>query len=156
MINQQAIEHLQATDLGDLFQLLPGHVAANPDLNKKSQASLRQNPNNNDAVKMNAFGTSIVLDGAPVSNNANLQVSNTSEIGAEGYFSTVSGGGTDLREIPTDHIEEVVIIRGIPSVQYGDLTSGVVLVKNPCRRNAINRKTSVSSQYDPILPGKRI
>ena len=34
-----------------------------------------------------------------------------------------------MRTLSTDDIQEVTIIRGIPSVQYGDLTSGLVKVK---------------------------
>ena len=33
--------------------------------------------------------------------------------------------GVDMREIPTDNIEKVEVVRGIPSVKYGELTSGL-------------------------------
>ena len=31
-----------------------------------------------------------------------------------------------MREIPTDNIEKVEVVRGIPSVKYGELTSGLI------------------------------
>src|SRR5690606_34570545 len=37
--------------------------------------------------------------------------------------------GLDLRSLGTDDIEKVTIVRGIPSVEYGDLTSGLVLIE---------------------------
>jgi len=128
LIETQAIEHIQASSLGDIMQLLPGQAIENPDLNTKNQASLRSSTSDPDNEKIDALGTSVIMDGAPMSNNANLQVTNTAQIGAEGLFSTVSGGGVDLRQIPTDNIESVEIIRGIPSVKHGDLTSGAIIV----------------------------
>lgn len=45
-------------------------------------------------------------------------------------YSNYGGGyvnfGTDMREISTEDIENVDIVRGIASVKYGDLTSGLV------------------------------
>lgn len=128
LIETQAIEHIQASSLGDVMQLLPGQVSKNPDLNTSNQANLRSTTSDPDNNKIDAFGTAVIMDGAPISNNANLQATNTAQIGAEGYFSTVSGGGVDLRQIPTDNIESVEIIRGIPSVKHGDLTSGAIIV----------------------------
>src|SRR5690606_18765298 len=42
--------------------------------------------------------------------------------------------GVDMRFITTDDIESVKVIRGIPSVEYGDLTSGVIEIER--RRGA--------------------
>lgn len=128
VIETQAIEHIQASSLGDIMQLLPGQTVENPDLNTSNQANIRSTTADPDNDKIEAFGTAVIMDGAPMSNNANLQVTNTAAIGAAGYFSTVSGGGVDLRQIPTDNIESVEVIRGIPSVKHGDLTSGAIIV----------------------------
>jgi len=127
-IGREAIELVQATNLGDILQLLPGRPLQNPDLNVAGQAQLRGTGSSTDN-KIDALGTAIVIDGTPLSNDANLQVSNTATIGANGLFSTISGGGTDLRDIPADQISRVEVIRGIPSVQYGNLTSGVIRVE---------------------------
>jgi outer membrane cobalamin receptor len=37
--------------------------------------------------------------------------------------------GTDLRQIPTDDIEKIEVIAGIPDAKYGDLTSGLIKVE---------------------------
>jgi len=71
------------------------------------------------------------VDGVPMSNNANMQsfygTSNTSDVS---NTKNPVNGGIDLRQISTDHVDEVEVIRGIPSVKYGDLTSGAIIVKS--------------------------
>lgn len=46
----------------------------------------------------------------------------------QGQFSSTAFTGTDLRQIAADNIDNVEVIRGIPSAEYGDLTSGLVVV----------------------------
>lgn len=118
-IGRQAIEHLQATNLSDLMQLLPGQLMQNSDLTSAKQINFRTAGSTNDTN--NAFGASIVVDGIPESNNAIL----SDKIG-----NTTAGNGIDLRQMGTDNIESVEVIRGIPSAEYGDLTSGAVIVKS--------------------------
>lgn len=124
-ISRAAIDHLQATSLSDIMELLPGQLSSNPSLNSASKATIRQvSPD-----AMNSLGTAIVVNGAPMSNNANLQASNTATGGTlSSGFSSTAGSGIDLRQISVDNVESVDVIRGIPSVEYGDLTSGVIIV----------------------------
>ncbi len=122
-IGSAAIEHVQATGLQDIMQLVPGNLMDNPDLSGPQQIAIREigtDPNS-------AMGTSVIIDNAPVSNDANLQVISTNS-SREGYH-TVAGKGVDLRNISSDNIESVEVIKGIPSVVYGNLTSGAVVVK---------------------------
>lgn len=126
-ISRSAIDHLQATSLGDIMELIPGQLAGNPSLSSASKATIRQVTGD----ALNSMGTSIVVNGAPVTNNANLQVGNTATEGTLNTgFSSTAGSGVDLRSISVDNVESVDVIRGIPSVEYGDLTSGVIIV-NP-------------------------
>ena len=115
IIGRQAIDHLQATSLADIMQLVPGQLMGNGDLTASSNLQLRQLVNNNTS----AFGASIVVDGVPMSNNANV---------TQGPFSSTAFTGTDLRQIAADDIDQVEVVRGIPSAEYGDLTSGLVVV----------------------------
>lgn len=126
-ISRSAIDHLQATSLGDIMELLPGQLASNPTLNSPSKAVLRQVQSD----ALNSMGTSIVFNGSPISNNANLQIGNTAKNGTLNTgFTSTAGSGSDMRQISVDNIESVDVIRGIPSVEYGDMTSGVIIV-NP-------------------------
>jgi len=124
-IETTAIEHIQPKSLADVFQLLPGQVTENPTLASPGQVKIREiteNPNS-------ALGTLVMVDGAPMSNDANMQTFNTTRSGNLSVAANTVGRGVDLREISADNIEEVEVIRGIPSSEYGNLTSGVVLVK---------------------------
>ncbi|MCU0633239.1 MAG: TonB-dependent receptor [Gemmatimonadaceae bacterium] len=138
-IGRDAIEHVQASSLADLLQLAPGQQAVNPTLAGPRQLLLRQAPTTrarggdagSEADRTNALGTAIVVDGVPLSNNANLQATATtlnSGPAALPSFASTVGRGTDLRQLPADNIESIEVIRGIPSVRHGDLTTGAVLV----------------------------
>lgn len=128
-ISRQAIEHLQATNLGELLQLLPGQKKiGNPSFSGVNKPLIRQMGDvNGDNVA--AMGTAVIINGAQLSNNADLQAANTARGGVLSNFSNSTGMGTDLRQLSADNVESVEVIRGIPSVEYGDLTSGILDVK---------------------------
>ena len=150
IISQKAIEHLQATNLADVLQLLPGGLAANPDFSNVNKVSLRQLNTNN----MGSLGTAVLINGAPVSNNANLQVLNPASSGANASFSTSTGSGTDLRQISADNIESIEVIRGVPSVEYGDLTHGAILVKTKAGQTPFQLKARVNPTLNQLWLGK--
>jgi len=165
-IESSALEHVQPTNLADVMQLVPGQISLNPDLSKANQIAIRDinnydsddkttDPDDNDAL-----GTAIIVDGTPVDNDANMQTINTVSGGtAQGY--STAGQGVDLRQISAESIESVEIIRGIPSVQYGDLTTGAVLVKTKAGRTPLNVKIKADPKIKQaaiskgfLLPGK--
>ena len=143
IISQKAIEHLQATSLNDILQLLPGALAGNPDFSNVNKAAIRQL----NASNMGSLGTAVMINGSPVSNNANLQALNPASAGANANFSTSAGSGTDLRQINADNIESVEVIRGVPSAEYGDLTNGAILVKTKAGVNSL----SIKARVNPVL-----
>ncbi len=139
-INSQAIGHLQATNLENVMQLLPGQLLQNPSFNNPSQIILRQavklhsnsKINYGEKEAMNSLGLKTIIDGMPQSNNANLQLYNIADtytLNASNIFSTVAGRGLDMRQFSVDNIESITVIPGIPSAKYGDLTTGVVIVE---------------------------
>ena len=136
VIGNEAIRNQTAASLAGVLELIPGTVLQPPGLDGVQQFALRAiplspgggigpNAAGPSAQSLASFGTQIVLDGVPISNNANLQ-----SLGARGElsFATAAGGGIDLRRIPAATLERVEVIRGIPSARFGDLTQGVVLV----------------------------
>ncbi len=143
-ISRSAIDHIQATSLADVLSLLPGAVPANQSLGSAQTANIRTYfddlVNGKDAIRnvvsMNSMGTSIIVDNAPISNNSNMQVLNTSS-GNNITYKTTAGNGLDLRQISADNIESVDVIRGIASVQYGDVTSGAIIVRSKAGKSPI-------------------
>jgi len=148
LINEEAIRHLQPKSVSDLLQLVPGNLAKNPNLNTLSQASVREITSNAN----NSLGTSVIIDGTPVSNDANLQAVASTRFGTASSVQTdgmsdqtTAGGGTDLRTISAGVVEAVEVISGIPSAEYGNLTSGVVIVKTKAGRTP----WEIKAQTDP-------
>jgi len=150
VIGADAIKNQTAASLSGVLELVPGALLQPPGLDGVQQFGLRAVPigsgsapsagsaNGPTASLLASFGTQIVLDGVPVSNNVNLQ-----SLGPRGEltFATAAGGGIDLRSIPAATIERVEVIRGLPSARFGDLTQGVVLVET--RAGAIDPESRV-------------
>lgn len=122
-IGRDAIAHIQPSSFADLLELLPGGMAKDPALGSPQLINLRSaNALSNANYATSALGTRFMIDGRPVNNDANLQ----STPAYSNYGSSYVNFGTDMREISTEDIENVDIVRGIASVKYGDLTSGLI------------------------------
>ena len=109
-INRQALDQQQLLNLSDVGVLLPGGKTVNPTLMDDNRMALRSSSQE----KGNAsFGTAIEIDGMRLDNNA------------------MSGEtlGSSTRTVSTSDVESVEIVTGIPSVEYGDLSNGVVKVQ---------------------------
>ncbi len=129
VITSGEIQHTESTSLGNLLQLMPGVTTTNPTLSSPEQAVIRGG---------DAMGTQIMVDGIPLSNNANLQI---------GIGANTANRGLDLRQIAAENIEEITIIRGIPSAEYGDLTDGALIVRTRSRPEPIRLKVT----YNPNI-----
>lgn len=137
-ISRTAIDHIQATSLADVINLLPGAVPTNQELKSPKTAALHSLKIGKEqkAIMMGSMGTSIIIDNTPISNNANLQTLATAT-GALPSFNSVAGNGIDLRQISADNIESVDVIQGIASVQYGDATSGAIIVRSKAGKSPL-------------------
>lgn len=151
-ISKQTIEHIQPSSLKDVMQLLPGSITTNPSLTSVNSLSIRDISNNS----ANIAGTALILDGASLSNDANLQALSTSSVvnSDSGNSASTAGGGVDTRGISTDNIESVQVLRGIPSVEYGDMTSGAVVVKTKAGVTPWEIRIKADPQLKQISAGK--
>lgn len=130
-IRSSEIEHIQATSLGDIMDLVPGTEMKNqPNLKEPVKAMIRDPRGTN---RESAFGTKILIDDIPISNNTNMQT------GTMAGIQTSSADGIDLREIPADNIESVEVIRGIAPAKYGDYVGGIVKVSTKSKQRAYQR-----------------
>jgi len=131
VIDQRAMKHLQPSSFADLMELLPGGKARDPYLNGVNAIRLRETGNDrSDQYNVSSLGTLFVVDGAQLNSSANLQYTYSfidKERSSNNNKINITSG-VDMRTISTDQIERVEIIRGIPSVAYGNLTSGLVKI----------------------------
>lgn len=127
------------------MQLLPGGVSMkNPSLTNPGQLKVRTLASDNNAT----FGAAVIVNGAPVSTNANISAG----LG----LSTLSQGntGVDLRSIGTDDIESVEVIRGVASAEYGDVSSGVMIVNKRIGVSDLNLKSKIMPGIMQFHAGK--
>lgn len=127
-IDRHAMEHLQPSSFSDLLELLPGGRSSDPVLNTPNTIHLREAGSGSAQYSTNSLGTQFMIDGAPISTNANMQyVSGAWD--SQSTYRDFTNAGVDMRTLSTDDIESVEVVRGIPSVEYGDLTSGLVKIE---------------------------
>ena len=112
IIDRHALNHSQVINLNQITTLLPGGKTVG-DQNLASQSS-RIALHAGAASEMGnaSFGTAIEVDGQRLENNA---VMNETK-------------GTDLRNVGTSNIESVEVVVGIPSVEHGDVSNGMVKI----------------------------
>ena len=110
-IGGAAIDHLQMVNVSDVSSLLPGGKTVNPSLTEDNVFSLRDGGS---SAGNASFGTAVEVDGVRLSTNASL--------------GTMQGAST--RNIASSNIEEVEVITGVPSAEYGDISSGMIRLKS--------------------------
>jgi len=108
-IDRLALDNQQILNLTDAASLLPGGQTVNGTLLKDSRFSLRSGS----SEKGNAsFGTAVEVDGMRMDNNAAMGETT----------------GASTLTLSAANIENVEVVTGIASVEYGDLSNGVVKV----------------------------
>ncbi|OKZ13329.1 MAG: collagen-binding protein [Bacteroides oleiciplenus] len=122
-IDRRAMEHLQPTSFTDLLELLPGGKSVDPNMGSANLIKIREAGSTSETIA--SLGVGFVVDGMTVNTDANLQYLQGTNQGDKESVSK----GVDMRTLSTDNIESVEIIRGIPSVEYGNLTGGLVNIK---------------------------
>jgi len=138
-ISSGEIEHMQANSLSDVLDLIPGNEKSeHPGLGRKQQIALR---NLNDQSAM--FGTKIIVDDVPLTNNADLQTGVGVNYGTS--VQTTAGQQYDLREVVADNLEKVEVQAGASSVEYGDHTAGVIVAQTKTR----NVPTRLKIKHNP-------
>lgn len=161
VMGREVIDQVQAFSLSDVLEQLPGQAVTNFDLSEFKTIAFRTvKPSfiGNTGFGNKSFGTAIVVDGIPISNNENMQsyVGNYGDpfspnlLGFgdaaanefNGYFSNANYGA-DLRQIAVENIEKIEVVQGVPSAKYGDLTSGLVKVEQRAGKSPYRIFTSV-------------
>ena len=166
-LGKEAVNQVQAFSLSEVLEQLPGQAVTPFNLSEFKPIAFRTTKPTivaNAAFGNKSFGTAVVVDGIPISNNENMQSyggnsgapfspnflgfgDNTQ--GFNGYFSNANYGA-DLREISTENIEKIEVVQGVPSAKYGDLTSGLIKIQQKAGQSPYKIYTSLrdgASEY---------
>lgn len=109
LIDRQALDNQQIINVSDILTLLPGGKTVNSSLINDQRIALRADGSEKGNA---AFGTAVEVDGQRLQNNA--------ELGETTSAST--------RTISSTNVASIEVVPGIPSVEYGDLSNGIVKV----------------------------
>ncbi len=161
-IDRDAMAHLQPTSLTDLMELMPGNISHDPDMGSVNSIKLRETgtlsatgtATDNDDYNISALGTLFVVDGAPVNGDANMQQVPGAEPTSAEHRRDMTNKGVDMRTISTDNIESVEVVRGIPSAEYGNLTSGMVNIKRIRRATPLTARFKADEYSKLVAVGK--
>lgn len=116
-IDKTALDHVQILNVGDIAGLLPGGATSNPSLLGTNNFALRSG---GAGEAGNAyFGTAVEVDGVRLSNNGSFG-------GADLTSTQLRGASTN--NIASSNVESIEVISGVASVEYGDMSSGVVKI----------------------------
>ena len=160
VLKEEAINNVQAFTALEVLEQLPGQSVSEFSVNSYknilfrtadiiTRNSVASGIDNQEASGNKSFGTAIVINDIPISNNENMQSwapnvsgvyrnsfngfgvndSNNDPTNNTATIYSNAGFGTDLRQISTENIEEIEVVQGIPDAKYGDLTSGLVKIK---------------------------
>lgn len=131
IIGNNALEHLQVSNVSDISALLPGGKTKVPDLTSNNVFSLRDGGS---TAGNAAFGTAVEVDGIRIGNN--------------GSFGNLSG--IDTRSITVADIESVEVITGVPSAEYGDLNSGMIKIHTKKGKTPWNILLAINPRTEQI------
>lgn len=126
-IGQEALEYIGPTSLNDIFILLPGGRMGSNNMQDGRFISSRQVG----ADRSTSFGMGIIINGVPMNNDGmRTQLSGLTGFSAADREANVTvNSGLDLRTLSTDHIERVVVNRGVSSAKEGNLSAGTIEVR---------------------------
>lgn len=160
-VGSEAMKHLQPSSFSDILSLLPGGKSSSPALGEVNNIIMRETGTinvkgqrtNNPDYAISSLGTLFLMDGMPLNTDGDMQYNPS-------YDSPLARGklplnsGVDMRQIATDNIEKVEFIRGVPSVEYGNITSGVVLIHRKKKPTPLYGRFKVDGYSQLVSLGK--
>lgn len=145
-IDKKAIEHVQASSIADVMQLLPGGVVKNPSLTEVNKIMIRSLAQPDGGLSNEARGVGFLVNGTQISNDASMAgIVNSGDM-ASSYV--------DFRNYSTDNIESIEVIKGVVSAEYGDITSGAVLVTTKAGRTPFEVRFKTDPRTKAVAANK--
>lgn len=151
IVDRTAMQHLQPSSFTDLMELVPGGKAVDPQMGQANLVRIRETSITED---ISSLGVGFYVDGVSESTDANLQYMPSSS--SEVNNTTTMSKGVDMRTISTDNIENVEIIRGIPSVAYGNVSNGAVIIHRRASESPLTARFKADKTSKLLSVGKGI
>ena len=140
-IDKTALDHIQMLNVADVSSLLPGGATRNPDLLENQVFNIRSGDMGETGNV--SFGTAVEVDGVRLSNN-----------GSFATFSTSGVAGASVNNVASTNVESIEVITGVPSVEYGDMTSGVVKINTKKGRTPYTITMSTNPNMKQVSASK--
>ncbi|MBO9562478.1 MAG: TonB-dependent receptor [Niastella sp.] len=137
VIDRTALDHMQMLNVRDATSLLPG--GKTNQTNHLATSSAQPIAVNGTSGEMgNAlFGVAVEVDGVRLSNNA------------------IPGKtGSDTRNIASSNVESIEIITGLPSVEHGDMTNGMVRITTRRGKSPLTIEMMTKPNTKQVAAGK--
>ena len=149
VIDRTAMKHLQPSSFSDLMELIPGGKSTDPQMGQANLIHIRETSTTKD---ISSLGVGFYVDGISQNTDASMQYmpSSTSTVNSTSTMSK----GVDMRTISTDNIEKVEIIRGIPSVAYGNVSNGAVIIQRKTSESPLSARFKADKTSKLISAGK--
>lgn len=125
-IERAALDQLQVLNITEIAALLPGgQTSRKMNLAVSRGGADRFAIRSNDGTELGlpSFGTVVEVDGVRLSSNSQ-------------FIEEVKGA--DTRNIASNNIESVEIITGVPSVEHGDLSNGMIKINSKRGKSPLN------------------
>lgn len=134
-INRTTLDNQQIINIGNISSLLPGGKTVNPSLLNDTRLALRSGTSERGNA---SFGTAVEVDGVRMDNNATLGET----------------AGASTRTLSASNIESIEVVAGVPSVEYGDLSNGIVKVNTRQGRSPFVIEGSVNQHTKQLALNK--
>lgn len=113
VIDRNTLEHAQMLNINYIGTLLPGGKTVGDQNLAAGSDRVALHAGRSSELGNASFGTAVEVDGVRLENNASLAETK----------------GVDLRNLGVSNVEAVEVVTGIPSVEYGDLSNGIVKIR---------------------------
>ncbi|MFV0539263.1 MAG: TonB-dependent receptor [Dysgonomonas sp.] len=126
-IERAALDQLQVLNITEIAGLLPGGQTSkklNLAVSRAGADRFEFRTNNGGELGLPSFGTVVEVDGVRLSSNS--------------LFSKNSIIGADTRNVASNNIESIEIITGVPSVEHGDLSNGMIKINSKKGKSPLN------------------
>ncbi|SEO03505.1 Outer membrane receptor proteins, mostly Fe transport [bacterium A37T11] len=154
IIDRDAMQLLQPSSFTDLLELLPGGTSTNPNLTEMNQVRIRESNPPNNQFDATSLGIAFYVDNAPINTSANMQTLSGFSLSSPNDDRVSVNKGVDMRTLSTDQIARVEIVRGISSVEYGDLTSGLIKIERKKGQSPLSIRIK-SDGFSKLVAGSK-